>query len=297
VLWIILLNVPSIFFTNGFQALQGELIPEHRRAFVMSRRSIIYSIGIVIISALAGAWLDSVKFPENYVVLYIFGFITVLGSQYYLNRIVVPDLPERPAQAVQQPRRKVEMSADMKKMLFNSAVYQFGLVMPGQLFNIFYVRTLNTSDGWLGLNSAAGSFGVVVGYIIWERLLRRRSFFWGQRRATLFTWLFPFIVALFPNIYVILFINFFVNLIHPGVDLSSINVLLKLSSPEDRPVYISWFNMVVNLSMFAGPIVGALIARQWDIPTVLMLSAGLRIVGGILYNVNPVEDPALSAKG
>jgi MFS family permease len=166
------------------------------------------------------------------------------------------------------------------------------LALPGQLFNIYYVRTLHTTDGWLGLNSAAANLGVIIGYIAWERLLRKHSFFWGQRRASLLTWIFPLTLALFTDLNIIIFGNFLVNLMHPGFDLSNLNVLLKLSPPEDRPTYVSWFNVVINVSAFAGPIVGALLADRFGIPGVLMLSAALRVVGGILYNTNRVEDRA-----
>ncbi len=289
VLWIIFLNIPAIFFTNGFQVLQGELIPEHRRAFVMSRRSIIYSVGVVLISALAGVWLDHVEFPLNYQLMYVFGFVIVLGSQFFLNRLTVPDLPPRPPQTPVQPKKKVQMSPAMLRMLINTGIYQFGLSLPAQLFNIYYVRTLHTTDGWLGLNSSAANLGVIIGYILWERLIRRRSFFWGQRRATLLTWIFPFVLALVTDLNIIVFANFVVNIMHPGVDLSNFNVLLKLSDPEDRPAYVSWFNMVINLATFAGPIVGAWVAERWGIILVLFFSAALRIVGGLLYNFNRVE--------
>lgn len=91
-LWLILLSVPAILFTNGFQALLAELIPEHKRALVFSRRQIIWAVGVVFTSALAGAWLDGTKdaFPLNYQLMYVFGFITVQGSTWYLGRLKIP---------------------------------------------------------------------------------------------------------------------------------------------------------------------------------------------------------------
>jgi MFS family permease len=293
VIWIVALNLPSIFFTNGFNALLGELVPEQRRAFVFSRRSIIYSIGVVLVTALAGVWLDHVPFPENYRIMYAFGFVVALGSQYYLHRLTVPDqdvsLPR--AQAVTATTEHVTLSPAMRRMLFNTALYQFGLTLPGALFNILYINTLKVSDGWIGLNSSAASAGVIVGYLVWERMLRRHTFVWGQQRASLLTWIFPFVLSLSSNLNVIMLANFAVNLMHPGFDLSSFNVLLKLSRPEHRTTYISWYNTVVNGSNFLGPIVGAWLAGYVGIPAVLMLSAMLRLSGGILFNVKRVEVP------
>jgi MFS family permease len=295
VLWIVVLNVPAIFFGNGFSALLGELIPEGRRAFVFSRRSVIYNGGLVILSALAGAWLDTMPFPTNYQLMYAFGFIMVLGSNYYLHRL---RFPEHGAQIADQrivvrQEASVKMTPPMLRMLFDTAIYQFGLTLPGALFNVFYIGTLKVTDGWLGLNSAAAFAGVIVGYLAWERLLRRHTFSWVQRRATLLTWIFPMALAVAPDPSAIMVFNFAVNAVHSGVDLSNTNVLLKLTRPEQRTVYISWYNAVVNGSAFLGPLVGVWIAGLVGIVPVLLLSALLRIVGGILFNVNPVDVPAV----
>ncbi len=294
VVWIVALNLPAIFFTNGWNALLGELVPERRRVVVFSRRSIINSITIVIVSALAGRWLDSMPFPANYQLMYAFGFFTVLGSQYYLQRLNFPDqLPVMPQQQVDGPPvEPMKMTGPIARMLFNTAIYQFGLALVAALFNIYYIENLQATDGWLGLNSAAANAGVVIGYIIWERLLRRHSFGWGLQRATLLTWIFPLTVAITPDLTLIMLSNFVVNVMHSGADLSNFNVLLKLTRPEHRTTFMSWYNAVVNGSIFIAPLVGAWLAGYIGIPAVFLLSAILRLAGGVLFNVNRVEDPA-----
>src|SRR5258708_6859557 len=178
VIWIIALNLPGIFFGNGFQVLLAELIPENKRAFAIARRQVIYSIGLVIVTALAGAWLDSVPFPLNYELMYIFGFVTVLGSQYYLNKLVFPEKAPRPptmtpVQAAPAASGPVRMQPPIARMLVNMVVYQFGLSMPGALFNIYYIKALAASDGWLGINGAAGGARVFLWDIIWDTPLSR----------------------------------------------------------------------------------------------------------------------------
>src|SRR5260221_6140930 len=65
VIWIVLLNLPIILFTNGWHVLLGDIIPEDARAFVVSRRQILWSLGLIVVSALGGVWLDRVSFPTN----------------------------------------------------------------------------------------------------------------------------------------------------------------------------------------------------------------------------------------
>src|SRR5262249_53934332 len=160
------------------------------------------------------------------------------------------------------------------------------------LFNIYYINHLHTTDGWLGINAAAGSLGVVIGYLAWERLLRRHTFSWAQRRASLFTWVFPTVLGLIPDLNVIMAANLFVNVMHSGVDLSNFNVLLRISQPHERAAYVSWFNAAISVSTFIAPLVGVwivgLIGDQYGIQTVLVLSGMLRLLGGTLFNINRV---------
>ncbi len=294
VIWIIALNLPSIFFANGFQVLIGDIVPADRRARVVARRQIIWSVGLVIVSVLSGAWLDSVAFPLNYELMFGFGFVTVLGSQYFLNRLSFPAKLPRPDPQAPAPNEKVAMSPPIARLLFNMIIYQLGLSLSAPLFNIYYIEKLHTTDGWIGLNGAVASAGVIVGYYIWERLLRRRTFGWSQRRATLLTWVFPIGLAFAKDLNFIMFINFLVNIMHSVVDLSNFNVLLTISRPNERIAYVSWFNAAVNLSTFIAPLAGVWIADRYGIPFALLVSGGLRILGGILFNVNRVDTTAVT---
>lgn len=304
VIWIIALNLPGIFFGNGFQVLLFDLLPENKRAFVVARRQVIYSIGLVIITALAGAWLDSAPFPLNYELLYGFGFVTVLGSHYYLNKLVFPENAPRPptmgpVQAAPPLPEPVHVQPPIRRFLINMIVYQFGLSMPGALFNIYYINSLHASDGWLGINGAAGSAGVIVGYIIWERLLRRHTYSWAQQRASLFTWVFPVAVGLIPNLYIIALANFLVNVMHSGVDLSNFNVLVRIARPHERMAYVSWFNTVVNISAFVAPLLGTWMAisfgERYGIQIIMIVAGTIRFAGGLLFNLNRVEKPVPAA--
>ncbi len=293
VAWIILLSVPTAMFTNGFNAVLAELIPPQRRAFVFSRRSIIYSLVITLTLPITGVWLNAVPFPMNYQVVYVVGVIAVMGSQYFLGRVVMPktDVPIPPV-ASQPTAVRAPLTPPIAKMVFNSLVYQLGLQISGPLFVIYYANTLHASDGLISLNTAAGTFGVVVGLFLWETVLRKRSYGWVLRTASLGTWIFPFAVGFSTNFSLIIFANFVVNLLHPGVDLSSLNVMFNLSPPQLRNMYMSYYTMGISISAFAGPLSAVPLAGLIGIPGVMLLAAALRLTGGVLFQVNRVPETA-----
>jgi MFS family permease len=313
VIWIVLLNIPAIFFTNGFQAMLADVIPEKRRSFVFSRRSIILAIGVAIMSTAVGFYLEAQKdsFPVNYQIMYVFGVLTVLGSSYYLNKLTVPPATHRPTRRnlrVQDVQtlaedKPIRMTPPIRRMLINMGVYQIGLTIAASLFNVWYINRLHANDQWLGVNSAVANIGVIIGYILWERWLRRHSFGWGMRTASLFTCLFPISVALFPDLNIILFTNFLVNIMHPGVDLSSMNTMLNLAEPAERAVVMSWYNSMVSVVAFLGPLIGAWLAGfvVIDIPGVMLIAGLFRIIGSLLFRFNSVEpestiEPSVAAK-
>jgi hypothetical protein len=297
VIWLIALNIPAAFFTSGFHALLGDLVPEKQRAFVFSRRSILWSVGVVGATWLAGIWLDRVKFPDNYQWMYLLGVVIAMGSNHYVAHLRMPrhQTPPReaPVTASPRPRAPVKISGPMARFLFNMGFYQFGLTIPSSLFTIYYIEMLHATDYWLGLNTAISSIAVVFGYLIWERLARQHSFMWVLKRSTLLTWIFPIFAALVPDLTGILLIGCFVNLMHPGVDIGNFNTMLKLSDPEHRTVYMGWYNAILNGCMFVAPLVGVWISNLFGIPATLLLSGLLRIVGGWLFTVNRVEVPSV----
>jgi len=304
VIWIILLNFPSIFFINGFQALLAELVPPERRAQVFARRTMLWSGLVVVTTSLSGQWLDQIPTPLNFMLLYAFGTITALGSSAVLSKLKVPPrkttmiaLPKKnhkgaaPATVALPVIEKAKLTRPVLNMLFNTGVYQFGLWLSLPLFAVYYVDILKLSNGWIGFNSAMGSFGVILGNFLWERLYRGHTFAWGLRRAMLITWTFPVLIALFPHATLILLFNLFVNLGHPGVDLASVNIMMRLGTDENRTLYMSWYNTVINVSAFIAPLLGVWLAEVWGIPTVFLIAGAVRLIGGFLFTVNRVEKP------
>ncbi len=294
VAWVVVLIIPNAFFANGFNAMLGDIIPEDRRAFVFSRRTIIWSLVTVAVLTVVGAYLDTTTalFPFNYQALYLFGIVTSIGSQIYLHKLVVPKLQALSTPQQATPVTRMPLSREMKKTLLNTFVYQFGINLPGPLFVLHYVNTLHVSDGAISINNAAGTLGAVFGYVVWEAITRRRGFFWGMRTAAIMTWILPFTVAFAQSFPLIIAANIAVNLIHPGMDLSIINVVFKLSTPEQRNMSLSYYTTALNLSAFAAPLIAVPLSGLIGIPGAMLCAAALRLLGGIMFQVNRVQDPA-----
>ncbi|MDI7274485.1 MAG: MFS transporter [Anaerolineae bacterium] len=301
VLLLIAIAIPNTFFTAAWQPLLADVIPEPDRTRVFSARMILHSSIVAGLTLLGGEWLEAshrlgwARFPLNYQVLYALGFVGALLSTIYVGKI---QLPRRAIERGQQGEPRKPFLAELRTMLtidrsyramvIDTLVFDAGawLVMP--LYVIFFVRELGAGDAWIGLHGTLANVGIIVGYVLWRRALRRL----GHRRGLLISAplvaCYAFLVSLFPNLGLILVWAVLVNLVIPGVNLSHFNILLQLCPADRRPTYIATFSTIINACAFVMPMAGVALAELLGIRTVLLLGGGLRLLGALLFRLNPV---------
>ena len=307
--WLLIgISVPSTLFSAGFNPLLADVVPERDRARVFANRNIIASTLAAVLTFAAGRWLEFANqtrwaaFPVNYQVVYMFGFAGSMLSMVYLFRIRVPEttVVRRQAKArtarVSMAQLKVMLreNRDFVRIIVNTLVFDMGAWLVGPLYIIFFVRELGASDGWIGLNSTLANVGVVIGYAVWRRWIRKL----GYGRTLLISLplaaSYAFLVSLFPNLTLILAWGILISLINPGVNLSHFNILLKLCPDERRASYMAIYAAMMNAGAFVGPMVGVALSSLWGVRTVLLIGGAIRLLGaGLFYafriKVNEVE--------
>ena len=294
---LIAISIPSTFFGAGFNPLLADLIPERDRARVFANRNIIVSATVSVLTLAAGWWLEAapsrrwMAFPANYQVVYAIGFVGAVISSAYLLKIRVPETQviqraqraktARPSLA--QMRTMFGQNRDFVRITLNTFVFDMGawLVMP--LYTPFFIRELGASDGWVGLNSTLANVGVIVGYAVWRRWIRKL----GYNRTLLITVplaaSYAFLVSAFPNLTAILVWGVLINLINPGINLSHFNLLLKLCPDERRASYIAVFSTIMNIGAFVGPMIGVALSGLLGIRLVLLIGGAVRLTGAMLF--------------
>jgi MFS family permease len=303
VIWLIALNLPSTIFVVGWQPMLADILPERRRAFVFSRRNIIAALVTAVATFFAGIWLRSTIFPSNYQVMYAVGVIGAMHSCMMVEGLIIPssEVVNRrrdrtrhfaiSAASLKVVRERVLSNRAFISMTFNTMVFDFGLWMSVPLFTLYFVRELNADDGWLGVHSTLASLATVGGYYMWERVVRRRGFYWTLVRTMPFSFLYPFCVALFPSLVLILVFDVMIGFINSGMNLSHFNVLLKVCPRERRASYLGFYNTVANMVAFLAPLVAVALSRQIGIRRTLLVAAGLRLIGGLLFQVFRFQEP------
>lgn len=299
VLIIILIGAPAHFFNVGWIAMLGETIPEGKRAAVFAARNITNQVTVGVVVFLCGLWLTRFAFPINYQSLYLIGFVAAMISSAYLFKLTVPDSMAIPRVQPEKRRRPVgEMLRSAKSALtdhptflritINTLLHGFGVWMAAPLYTLYYVRELNATESWLGLNGTIASLGTIVGFSLWRWLISK----WGEpislKRTIVLIGLYPVLVGLTPSLPLILVYGVINGLIVPGTNLSHFNMLLKVTPPEARPTYTAIYVTIMNIGAFVSPLISIAIADTIGLAPMLVVAGVLSMIGSTSFWWRPV---------
>ncbi len=301
VLVLVINTLPAHFFNVGWIPLLADIVPEQRRAAVFAARNIVNQATVSVVVFLCGQWLSRVAFPINYQALYFFGFLTSMVSMVLLFKLHVPDsqpLPHEPA----GPRRRrtpVELARSARAALtgqpaflritINTLLHGVGIWMAAPLYALYFVRSLEASDAWLGLNGTLASLGTIAGYSLWRWIMTH----WGEpvtlKRTIPLAGLYAVLVGLTPSLTVILLYGVLNGLIVPGLNLSHFNTLLKTMQPDARPRYTSIYMTIMNTGAFVCPLISVALANQIGLAPTLVGAGLLSMIGSTSFWWWPVH--------
>lgn len=296
------------FFNVGFIPMLSDVVPIGKRASVFSARNIVYNLSLSICGFLFGIWLEEIIFPANYQIMYTVGFITALLSLYYLIKVKVPD-------SVVQP--KGQKKSDKKTLLQNwrslketlshhqgfiritgdTFLHGIGVWMAGPLYILRYMRDLDASEAWLGLNSTILTTATIIGFALWRWLMPR----WGEpvtlKRTIVLVGVYPLLVGLLPSLPFILIATAINGLIIPGVNLSHFNTLLQVTPEHNRPGYTAAYMTIANIGAFLGPLAGVALANFFGIAPTMIGCGILCIIGSTSFWIWPVKKNTTQQEG
>jgi Na+/melibiose symporter-like transporter len=281
------------------------VIPARDRSRVLGNRSIINSAVVAASTFLFGKWLDAgakltwVTFPLNYQIIYLLGAVAAVSSVYFVSHLKVYEqtTDNQPSELKSVKSRKpglTEIRASISamfqenqqfvRMVINSLIFNLGAWFVMSLYTIYFIKELQASDGWIGLNTTLANIGVILGNLLWRRIISKI----GDHRALLLSGpmaaSYALLVAIFPNQQLILLWGILINLVNPGVNLSHYNLLVELCPKERMASYLAVFSTVMNIGAFVSPMLGIALSEVLDIRWVLLIGGGIRLFGALLFH-------------
>jgi MFS family permease len=299
-------TLPQTMVAVAFSVVMNSVAGPSGRFDLMSRRWSIFGITSAITVAVAGQVLDLIEVPLNYQVVFITLSLGGLISYYFSSRIQLLDTQEPPPGAngtiANRLRGYLEMVRQEPAFIsftLKRFVYLSGISLALPLFPLYYVRVIDAPDSWIGLVSTAQTAILLVGYPAWAILSRRMGSRFVLLASTAAIALYPGMVALTQDRWLIIAIAVLAGIFQAGLDLVFFDELMKTIPPRFSATFVSLAQSLQYLSSILAPLLGTFLAEQIGIGNALLISTGLRLAGFFLFARadRPKEKPAESTTG
>jgi len=283
-------TLPQIMVNVGFSVVMNSVAGPEGRFDLMSRRWSILGFTTAITVALAGQVLDRIIEPLNYQVVFLALSVGGLISYYFSSRIQLLDqqtpLPENQGSIRARLRGYLELVRHEPAFIsftLKRFVYLSGITLAAPLFPLYFVRELDAPDSWIGLVSTAQTAVLLVGYPLWARLSRRYGSRFVLLASTLVVALYPGLIALTRDQTLIIGLAALAGIFQAGMDLVFFDALMRTIPPQYSATFVSLAQSIQYLAAIIAPMLGTFLAAETSIATALLISAGLRLVGFLLF--------------
>jgi MFS family permease len=286
-LLVLLMAVPGTMLAIGFNSMFVEVVPPQERGQVVGWRNALVAISLTAASLVCGRLLDWIPFPLNYQAVFALGAWGGAMSSFHLSRIRRPSSAvksvTRPSRGHDRPLLRI----DLLRGSFGPfmAVYLLFYVfqnIPVPLFPLAFVRALGLTDGTISLGNAL-FYGTMF---LASTQLGRLSGLWGHRRVlilgALFYGLYPLLIALAQAATLFWVASFLGGCAWGLAGAGLINRLMERVQPDDLPAHMALHNLALNLGMLGGSLIGPALADAFGLREALLMSSGLRLLGGVL---------------
>jgi predicted MFS family arabinose efflux permease len=283
-------TLPQTALAVAFSVVMNAVAGPEGRYALLSRRWAIFGVTGVVGTFIVTRVIHLVEFPLNYAIMFLVLSLGGFLSYYFSNQIQIPD--QVPAVISQSGTSTGGIKNYFALLRANPAfvsfatkrfVYFSALMLSLPVMPLYYVRDVHATDSQIGTINMTMTLVMLVGYFLWPWLSRRR----GGRfvlLATTFGMIFhPAFNAATTDISLIILNAGLMGLFQSGLDLVFFDELMKTVPPEYSATFVSLAQSMQYFSMILAPLIGTWLANYIGLSGALWLSAGLRLIGFLLF--------------
>ncbi len=284
-------TLPQTALAVAFSVVMNAVAGPEGRYALLSRRWIIFGFTGAVGTFIVIRVIDLIAFPINYAAMFLVLSLGGFISFYFSRRIQVPDQMPTPALSKRGSIRE-SLSAFAALLKKNPAfvsfaskrfVYYSALVLGLPIMPLYLVRDVGATDGDIGAVSMAMSLVMLAGYFAWPRVSNRRGGRFVLLATTFGMILYPALSALTVRIELIILFAGIAGFFQGGLDLVFFDELMKTVPDDHAATFVAIAQSMQYLSTIFAPLLGTWIAAYVGLAGALWFSAGLRLIGFLLF--------------
>ncbi len=288
-----LATIPQTMLAITFSVVMNAVAGPNHRFDLMNRRWSTLGLTTAVMVFVLGQILDRISFPINYQVAFIVLSFGGFLSYYFSSRISLPDiLAHREGKRLSfkaQIKEYVDLVSKEKPFqafIVKRFIFLSGAAMALPILPLYFVRQLHASDAWIAAISTAQTAILIVGYYYWTRQSRKR----GTRPVLVWTTfgtaLYPILVALTGQVWLITIFAGINGIFNAGLNLVFFDELMKTVPEEYSSTFVSLAQGLQYLSTILSPLIGTFLGDQFGLGVALAVSGGLQLIGFSMFALN-----------
>ncbi len=252
----------------AWNSWMGDLVDSETRGKYFSKRNRIIGLGVMISTILAGLILDYFKRGVlnpyyGFLIVFLIAFVSRMMSTYFLGKKYEPDMIKL------EERDKFSFTEFVKQARFRNyglfvlflSLLNFSIYISAPFFAAYMLYDLELSYfSYMILISIA-----FVSKFIFLPMWGNFSDEYGNKKILTFTGLFITLVPLLwlvsKNFYYLIFVELFSGLVWAGFEISSFNFIFDTTTPQKRPLCVSYYNIINGVFILMGTTLGSLVIK------------------------------------
>jgi len=283
-------SLPQTALAVAFSVVMNAVAGPEGRYALLSRRWAIFGLTSVIGTFIVTRVIDRIVFPLNYAIMFLVLSLGGFFSFYFSRKIELPDQAAPPLLNSGSPLEGFQhyltllranpafVSFSIKRFVYFSAMVLSLPIMP-----LYLVREVHATDSQIGTINMTMTLVMLVGYFLWPWLSRRRGGRFVLLATTLGMAFYPALSAVTPRVDLIILYAGIAGLFQAGLDLVFFDELMKTVPAEYSATFVALAQSMQYLSMILAPLLGTWLADYIGLGGALWLSAGLRVLGFVLF--------------
>jgi len=285
-----LATLPMTALAVAFSVVVNAVTKQKGSYALLSRRWAIFGLTSVIGTFIVTRVINLVDFPLNYAIMFLGLSAGGLISFYFSSRISLPDQLPPPLSTSRSVRESLRnylalMRSQPAFLSFSSKrfVYLSALALSAPIMPLYLVRQVGATDSQIGTINMIFTLVMLGGYFLWPWVSRKRSGRFVLLATTLGIAFYPALAATTLQVGWIIVFAGIAGLFQAGLDLVFFDELMKTVPPEYSATFVSLAQSMQYLSAMIAPMIGTALAGIIGLGGALFVSAGLRLVGFLLF--------------